>query len=357
MPPHVRREGERKRRPERAEHEDDGAGSDDSQMPDAQDNQPVTRGVLRDMFRDLVEECRTVVRSEVTGGMQEVRSEVAAVRADVSQLNSRVAALESRTENTVVPAVATSPGGRGADPWHAAAATASSARAAGSSGGAPAPAPVAPRLGVEAGVPPMPAPVSVAAAAPVRIEFTNCHEYSRRMQEAFDEQEAHLFLRKIMAALSAELRQLLLPDAEQIRRNSRALVFVPVLHTQPNLDCAARDKLMNAMRGILATGNFDRHGRRPRVRWELRPDQRPLSKLLGMTHRLTEMLALSHPSLAKWKVQPAGKGVEFWLLRNNMRPFLVGKVNEGMSLSSVVGVDGVLTAQQVETAWSNISSS
>ena len=176
------------------------------------------------------------------------------------------------------------------------------------------------------------------------------------MEEAFDEAGALAFLNQVTAALPPRLRQLLLPEREQARRNSRALVFVPVLHVKPGQTVEDRGSLLEALRTALSTGTFDRNGRRPRVCWELRHDHKPFNKLIGLTHRLTECLAKESPALAKWKVQPSGKSVEFWLLRDGTRPALLGKVGEGNSLSCVVGVDGIITAARITELWQPIAS-
>ena len=114
---------------------------------------------------------------------------------------------------------------------------------------------------------------------------------------------------------------------------------------------------MEALRRSLASGSFDRHGRRPRVRWEIRPDQRPMSRLSGVTHRLIEELSAADPSLAQWKVQSAGRAAEFWSLRTGARPVCVGKIDEAQVLSNVSGVEGILTVAQVQEAWRGIASS
>ena len=133
-------------------------------------------------------------------------------------------------------------------------------------------------------------------------------------------------------------------------------MFVPLLQTRAGLTDESRSALLEGIRSLLASGAHDRHGRRPRVRWELRPEQKPLSRLLGQTHRLTEHLAKLHQSLTKWKVQPSGKGVEFWLMRENLRPLLMGKIRETGLLSNVASIDGVLTEAQIQEAWRGISS-
>ena len=354
---------------ERKERKRDTPGGDMSE-DESEDDRPLTRGGFRNLFRELMTESLRETRSHVAAladnvsGMAveiatvrsevaTVRSEVASAREDFGALASRVTVLESSPPHIETPGLA--PGrtdgsnargasGVGEDPW---------ARAAGAAYQASAPhaarPPAANNMATNAASPVSP--------PPVRIEFTNCHDFGRRMQEAFDEPGAHAFLRALMEGLRPELRQALLPDTEQFRRNSRALIFVPVLHVRPNLAGETREAVMEALRAQLSSGAFDRHGRRPRARWELRPDQRPLNKLLGMTYRLTEALSALHPSLARWKVQPAGRGVEFWLLRDAQRPALMGKIDDAMILSNVGSVVDVLTASQIQEAWREVSSS
>ena len=263
--------------------------------------------------------------------MAPFREEIQGIKTEVGSLSGRVSALEQRPASAPpVASVQLAP----AAPSNQPAPAASSARAASVS-------PLAP---------------SSVASVPTRLEFTNCHDYGRRMEEALDEAGALVFLRRIIASLPQHSQQCLLPERDQARRNSRALVFVPVLLVRPGLAPEARSSLLEAIRDQLSTGAHDRHGRRPRVRWELRPDQKPLSRLLGQAHRLTEQLATLHPTLARWKVQAAGKGVEFWLVRDASRPMLMGRIGEDGMLSNVASLDGVVTAAQIQTAWQNASS-
>lgn len=295
------------------------------------DDRPLTAGTFRDMFRSLMSEGLKEIRSEVS----DVRTQVTAVRRDMGKLTSRVSALEQ--QRGVVPSVPSGSGG--------------ASSCASPVVGAP------PAQAADLVAPPPPALAAPASRElPVRLEFTNCHDFQNRMAEAFDEMGALAFLKSLTAALPLSLQQCLLPEREQARRNSRALVFVPVLLVKPGLNTDTRDALMEALRTSLSSGAFDRFGRRPRVRWELRQDQRPLNKLIGLTYRLTEGLAKEHPTLARWKVQPAGQSVEFWLLRDGARPVLMGKVGEGNVLSNVGNLDGVIAAARIMELWHSIAS-
>ena len=118
----------------------------------------------------------------------------------------------------------------------------------------------------------------------------------------------------MMDMMSPEALSVLLSRDEQWRRNARALVFVPSLSLKHDVGVEGRRVFMDEVRRIVSGGVFDRHGRRPRPRWELRTEQRPLSRLLGMSWRLSERLTALVPTVAKWKVQASGMDTEMWQL-------------------------------------------
>ena len=171
-----------------------------------------------------------------------------------------------------------------------------------------------------------------------------------------DETSAGRFLQSLVDTLPESLRACLLPMSDQLRRNSRALVFVPVLHVRPGLSDAQRANLLEHFRAQLSTGAYDRNSRQPRARWELRADQRPLNRLLGLAHRLTERLSALDPALSRWKVQPAGVNVEVWLLRPSARPLLVAKLHENRTLLLVHCAGSVVTEDQIRNTWEDVVS-
>ena len=221
----------------------------------------------------------------------------------------------------------------------------------------------APRLGARpasASMPPGAAPSGdrvAPAFTALRIEIVNCHEYARRFEQALDEVECTQFLRALVNALPENVQQCLLPFREQQRRNSRALVFVPCLHVKPNLTHDMRQDLIERLRAPLETGAHDRHGRRPRARWEPGPQQRPMSRLLAHGHRLTERIHEAHPELANWKVQSAGKSVEVWLCRPLTHPTLAARFDESHTLTFVAEELGPLTGDVVRELWSQVIAS
>ena len=243
--------GNRKRR---SQERSEGSDPENPSSPPVAPSAGVDLQALRNLFREEIGPLRESIegaRAEISG----VKTEVSAIKADVGALSGRVSALEqSHSSSSSAPRGAAAPAPAFASPRSPASA-ADPARA---------PPPAAP--------PRQASPVQHRAPSladsgsrdhPLRVEFTNCHAWERRMEEAFDEAGALAFLNQVTAALPPRLRQLLLPEREQARRNSRALVFVPVLHVKPGQTVEDRGSLLEALRTALSTGAFDRNGRRP----------------------------------------------------------------------------------------------
>ena len=192
---------------------------------------------------------------------------------------------------------------------------------------------------------------------PTRLELVNCHDFDKRFEQALDAGECAIVLRSLVGTLPSHLQQCLLPLPEQERRNNRALVFVPQLHLRPGVTSATRAELIDSVRTSLSSGNYDRHGRRPRVRWEPGPHQKPLSRLMAQGHRLTEKVCAAHGELSSWKVQSAGKAVEVWHCPVGGRPTLFIRFDESLVLSFVAENLGPVTADHARGWWREVTSS
>ena len=273
---------------------------------------------------------------------QRLQQDVESVKKEVSDLSDRVRVLE----------VGASPGASDIDSAPAVGPALSVPASAGRGAGPAASRPVL-GGGGQASARAMSAPAE--PFVPTRLEITNCHDFGRRMEEAMDSKECAGFLTKLVNALPAAVQSHFLPIREQVRRNSRALVFVPVLHVQPGLSAPVRQDIIDRLRLLFDSGMFDRMDRRPRVRWELRADQKPMSRLMGHAYRLTEHVQREAPDLkGPWKVQPAGKGVEVWLCESGLRPRLLCKISESHELSSDL-VNPPIPADKLQHLWSAIA--
>ena len=173
------------------------------------------------------------------------------------------------------------------------------------------------------------------------------------MQDAMDETQCAHWLTRLIEGMPDSLRAHLLPLSEQLRRNARALVFVPAIHVRPTVLEGDRLRVIAHIRDQLQTGNFNHNAGLPRARWELSDAQRPVNRLLALVHRLREGLTRKDPALTKWKVQPRGTSAELWSLHD--RPLLVFVVNSANVVVQSSAV-GKLTAEGVEKEWAQVLS-
>ena len=287
-------------------------------------------GVDLAAMRAMMTEVIAPLREDI-GGM---RAEMTGFRADLGALAGRVSVLEQQASAPSEPA-APPADGRPSE----------------------VPAPSAPR------VPPVgtrgPAPTAPSAPSgfeALRIELVNLQDFARRFDQAMDGPECATYLTRLWGTLPAHFVASMLPLAEQLRRNARALCFVPCLHVRPGLTRDLRQSLLEHIRSQMDTGTFDRHGRRPRARWEPSPAQRPLSRLLAYGHRLTERLVERHPAFTTWKVQPAGTAVEVWLMQASARPVLALRADASHTTTFVVGNLGPLRKDVIQGVWTSIVS-
>ena len=284
-------------------------------------------GVDMAAMRALMTEVIAPLREDI-GGM---RAEMTGFRADLGALAGRVTVLEQQASAPTGPAVPPAGGGPSV-----------------------APTPMAPRATpVWTGGPAPSAPPSFEA---LRIELVNLQDFARRFDHAMDGSECATYLMRLWGTLPAHFVASMLPLAEQLRRNARALCFVPCLHVRPGLTRDVRQSLLEQIRSQIDTGTFDRHGRRPRARWEPSPAQKPLSRLLAYGHRLTERLVEKHPAFATWKVQPAGTAVEVWLMQASARPVLALRADASHTTTFIVDNLGPLTKDVIQGVWTSIVS-
>ena len=76
-----------------------------------------------------------------------------------------------------------------------------------------------------------------------------------------------------------------------------------------------------------------------------------MSRMLGLTWRLSERIAALSPSLKTWKIQPSGSGVEMGALCENARPALFAKVGADMSLQVVGALPDNVDEARVRAEW------
>ena len=322
------------------------AMSDDDLPADA----PLTVGNFRSMFRSLMSESLNELRTQVTNDVAGVRSEVAAVgeevravRSDVTGLTTRVTALENRAAAAAAP-------------------SAPSAAAAAPSAPSPDSRPaVNPRLASPRVVSEPPGSrLDVPAASafvPSKMEILNLQDYEKRLDQAMDARECGEYLSRLIAGLPAAMSALLLSVEEQKRRNDRALCFVPSLHVRPGLEQTDRQDLIEAVRALIGREEFHRNSRKPRVRWEVTPQQKPLNKLLAFGNRFSERLAALPPGCPRWKVQAAGSSIEVWALPAMARPTLVLRANASHVATFVADSFGGLGKEALTAEWTALASS
>ena len=171
------------------------------------------------------------------------------------------------------------------------------------------------------------------------------------MQDAMDETECSQWLTRLMDTMPEGMRAHMLPAQEQLRRNARALVFVPALHVRPDVSEADRLRLITHIKDQLATGAFNHKAGLPRARWEPSEARKPLNRLLAHVHRLHERLSEKVPDLTKWKVQPRGTSAELWSLSG--RPSLVIVVSPSYTVVQSAPV-GSLSAEDVKDEWAQV---
>ena len=186
---------------------------------------------------------------------------------------------------------------------------------------------------------------------PLRIEILNLQEYARQMQDAMDEAQCELWITRLFDTMSEGMRDHLLPLQEQLRRNSRALVFMPSLHVRPDVSSADRLRLISHVKDQLSTGAFNHKAGTPRARWEPSAAQKPVNRLMAQVHRLHERLTGKVSSLATWRVQPRGTLVELWSMDG--RPSLVLVVNPSLSVLQSAQV-GTISADTVREEWAQV---
>ena len=172
-----------------------------------------------------------------------------------------------------------------------------------------------------------------------------------------DAKETASFLTRVVASLDTAVSGYLMPLAESIRRNQRALVFVPALFVKPSISAESRARVLQCVSAALESGSFDRHGRRPRARWALNPDQRAKSKLLALSWRLTEHISCKHADLSKWTVQPGRNCAECWLCPEEGRPVFVVSVADDFTLHPAESLPSPLTTESLHTTWNSIPKS
>ena len=192
---------------------------------------------------------------------------------------------------------------------------------------------------------------------PSRIEFTNCHEWANRFEEALDARKAQEWLLKVRGELSETHRQLLCTVSVMERRNSRALVFVPCIPLAPGTTFQQRVNLLEAIRAKLDSGCLDLpSGRRPRARFDPRPEMKPMNRTMAMARRLSERInaSLQGDAPLEWQVQLAGRKVELWAMLSD-RPRLVATISESLSLDVASPPSGV-TAEALEDMWRMVRS-
>ena len=171
-----------------------------------------------------------------------------------------------------------------------------------------------------------------------------------------DATAAAAWLRALVGSLSEVSRASLIPIDEIVRRNSRALVFLPTLHLREGQSPAQRANLMTAIHFRLDTGAHDVGERRPRARWEPTAANRQINRTLALGHRLAEALSSQNTALLQqhFVVQLAGRGAELWYPRSDGRPRRVGSISTELVLTPLdVTVVG-LTAPALQTLWSQV---
>ena len=269
------------------------------------------------------------------GFLAPVNEEISGIRAELGGLRARVSVLEDAPPPrapapSVVPppaAAARAAGGRGGAPVHRAPAPAAAAAPAAAE-------PHGPPSGHDSRGTLGPPAARRESRVPTRLEITNCHDYDRRFDEALDCASAATWIRTLVGALRPAVREHLLPLQDILRRNSRALVFIPTLYLRHGLEADQRIDLMSNVRDLLGSGAHDVRGRRPRARWEHNEESRKAARVMALTRRLCESLSTKMGApLERFIVQSAGRGTEVWYPRDDGRPRRIIQISVDLAIT------------------------
>ena len=173
-----------------------------------------------------------------------------------------------------------------------------------------------------------------------------------------DATSAAAWLRRMIDSLDTLTRACLLPTEEILRRNRRALVFVPTLHLRDDVSAEQRARMMEQVRNSLDTGDHDINDRRPRARWEPTLANRQLSRAVALAHRLTEASSAqrSRLELPRFIVQLAGRSAEVWYPRADGRPRLVFTVSIELTLNPADLECLGVTSEALQALWTRVVS-